>query len=60
MNPIVSDCHQMFYMLANVHHQIATNEVLPPVDHFWYYLSDLPFWDPKCGSILSARARAPR
>ena len=39
----MSDCRQMFYMLANVHHQIATGEVLPPLDHFWYYLSDLPF-----------------
>ena len=33
----------MFYMLANVHHQIATGEVLPPPKHFWYYLLDLPF-----------------
>ena len=33
----------MFYMLANVHHQIATGEVLPPPDRFWYYLSGLPF-----------------
>jgi hypothetical protein len=33
----------MFYMLANVHHQIATGEVLPLPDHFWYYLSDMPF-----------------
>ena len=32
-----------FYMLANVHHQIATGEVFPPLDRFWYYLSDLPF-----------------
>ena len=42
-NPTVSDCRQMVYMLANVHHQIATGEVLPPPDHFWYYLLDLPF-----------------
>ena len=33
----------MFYMLANVHHQNATGEVLPPSDRFWYYLPDLPF-----------------
>jgi hypothetical protein len=33
----------MFYMLANVHHQIATGEVFSPPDRFWYYLSDLPF-----------------
>ena len=33
----------MFYMLANVHHQIATSEVHPPPDRFWYYLPDLPF-----------------
>jgi hypothetical protein len=33
----------MFYMLANVYHQIATSEVLPPPDHFWYYLLDLLF-----------------
>ena len=33
----------MFYILANVHHQIATGEVLPPPDRFWYYLSDLSF-----------------
>jgi hypothetical protein len=30
-------------MLANVHHQIATGEVLPPPNRFWYYLRDLPF-----------------
>jgi hypothetical protein len=28
----------MFYMLGNVHHQITTDEVLPPPDRFWYYL----------------------
>jgi hypothetical protein len=33
----------MFYMLADIHHQITTGEVLPPPDHFWYYLPDLPF-----------------
>ena len=33
----------MVYMLANVHHQITTGEVLPPPDHFRYYLPDLPF-----------------
>jgi hypothetical protein len=30
----MSDRRQMFYMLANVHHQITTGEVLPPPDHF--------------------------
>ena len=33
----------MFYMLANIHHQITIGQVLPPPDHFWYYLLDLPF-----------------
>jgi hypothetical protein len=33
----------MFYMLANVHHQITASEVLPSSDRFWYYLPDLPF-----------------
>jgi hypothetical protein len=33
----------MFYMLANVHHQITTGEVLPLPDRFWYYLLDLLF-----------------
>ena len=33
----------MFYMLANVHYQIATGEVLPSPEQFWYYLLDLPF-----------------
>ena len=33
----------MFYMLANVHHQITTGEVLLPPNRFWYYLLDLPF-----------------
>ena len=42
-NPTVSNHHQMFYMLSNVHHQIATGEMLPPPDNFWYYLLDLPF-----------------
>jgi hypothetical protein len=43
LNPTVSDRRQMFYMLANVHHQIATGEVLSLPDRFWYYLPDLPF-----------------
>ena len=34
---------QLFYMLAGVHHQIATGEVFPPPDRFWYYLLDPPF-----------------
>ena len=42
-NPTVSDQRQMFYMLANVHHQIATGEVLPSPERFLYYLLDLPF-----------------
>jgi hypothetical protein len=33
----------MFYMLAIVRHQIATSEVIPPPDRFWYYLPDLLF-----------------
>jgi hypothetical protein len=33
----MSGHRQMFYMLANVHHQITTSEVLPPLDRFWYY-----------------------
>ena len=33
----------MFHMLANVHHQITTGDVLLPPDCFWYYLLDLPF-----------------
>jgi hypothetical protein len=33
----------MFYMLANVHHQITIGEVLPPPERFWYYLQGLPF-----------------
>ena len=43
LKPIVSDHHQMFYMLANIHHHITIGEVLPPLDCFWYYLLDLPF-----------------
>ena len=34
---------QMFYMLANVHPQITTGEVLLLPDCFWIYLPDLPF-----------------
>jgi hypothetical protein len=33
----------MFYMIANVHHQIATGEVLRSPDCFWYYLLDLSY-----------------
>jgi hypothetical protein len=33
----------MFYMLANIHYQIITGEVLPLPECFWYYLLDLPF-----------------
>jgi hypothetical protein len=40
LNPTVSDHHQIFYMLTNVHHQIAMGEVLPPPER---YLPDLSF-----------------
>jgi len=30
----VSDCHRMFYILANVHHQVTTGEALSPPNHF--------------------------
>jgi hypothetical protein len=30
-------------MLTNIHHQIGTSEVLPPLERFWYYLLYLPF-----------------
>jgi hypothetical protein len=33
----------MFYMLANIHHQITTGKVLPPPERFWYYLPGLAF-----------------
>lgn len=33
----------MFYMLADVHYQITTGELLPLLDRFWYYLLDLPY-----------------
>jgi hypothetical protein len=33
----------MFYMLANIHHHIATGEVLLLLQRFWYYLLNLPF-----------------
>jgi hypothetical protein len=39
----VSGRRRIFYRLANVHHQITTGEVLPPLEHFWYYLPGLPF-----------------
>ena len=34
-SPTMLDCRQMFYMLANVHHQINTGEVLLLHDRFW-------------------------
>jgi hypothetical protein len=40
-DPTMLEHCQMLYMLANVHYQIATGEVLPPPDCFLYYLSDL-------------------
>jgi hypothetical protein len=43
LTPNVLECRQMFYMLANIHYQIATSEVLTPPEHFWHYLLDLPF-----------------
>jgi len=39
----MSNHRQMFYMLANVHHQMAPRQVLPAPDRFWYYLPKLPF-----------------
>jgi hypothetical protein len=42
-HPTMLDRCQMFYMLANVHHQITTSEVLPLPDRFWYYLPVLSF-----------------
>jgi hypothetical protein len=30
-------------MLANIHYQIITTEVLPLPDRFWYYLLDIPY-----------------
>jgi hypothetical protein len=42
-SPTMPDRCKIFYMLANVHHQIATGEVFSSPDRFWYYLSDLPF-----------------
>jgi hypothetical protein len=33
LNPTVMGYRQMFYMLANIHHQITTSEVLPLSDH---------------------------
>ena len=33
-NPTVSDHRQMFYMLANIHHQITTDDVLSPPKRF--------------------------
>ena len=32
----------MFNMLANVYHQVTEGEALPPHNHFWYKLPDLP------------------
>jgi hypothetical protein len=34
-NPTVPDRRQMFNVLANVHHRIATVEVLSLPDRFW-------------------------
>jgi hypothetical protein len=42
-NHTVLEHRQMFYILANVHYQIATGEVLPLPERFWYYIPDLPF-----------------
>ena len=33
----------MFYMLANIHHQVATREALLLPHRFWYCLLHLPF-----------------
>ena len=42
-NPTVLEQHQIFYMLANVHYQIITGEVVSPPDRLWYYLHDLVY-----------------
>jgi hypothetical protein len=34
LNPIVSECRQIFYTLANIHYQIATSYVLQLPDRF--------------------------
>jgi hypothetical protein len=41
LNPTVLERYQMCYMLVNIHYQIATGEVLSPLDCFWYYLPDM-------------------
>jgi hypothetical protein len=33
-NSTMSERHQMFYMLANVHYQITTDEMLPSLNRF--------------------------
>jgi hypothetical protein len=33
----------MFYMLANIHHQIVAEDELPPPHCFWYVLPNLPY-----------------
>ena len=42
-NTTMSEHRQMFYMLANIHYQITTGELLPPLNRSWYYLLDLPY-----------------
>jgi hypothetical protein len=42
----------MFYMLANVRHQIAIGEVLLPHQCFWYILPNLR--DPEHFSVILA------
>ena len=38
----MSDHHRMFYMLANIHHQVTWGKALPLPNHFRYNLLDLP------------------
>lgn len=33
-NPTMSEHRQLFYMLANIHHQISIDEVLPLLENF--------------------------
>jgi hypothetical protein len=42
-DPTVLKRRGMFYMLANIHHQIVAEEELPPPHRFWYVLPNLPY-----------------
>lgn len=54
-NHTVLERRQMFYMLASVHYQIATGEVLSPPDCFWYFLLDLPYGTPNVSSLFQLK-----